>query len=75
MLRRRDKTVFKKCGRMIERLWRHVQLRQRCHALGVQGMPVSVRGSLLAIEGGKRTNAIPLNARAPGGSTATAAYE
>jgi hypothetical protein len=59
MLRRRDKAVFKKCGRMIERLWRHLQLRQRCHALRVQGVRVSVRGWLLAIEGGKRTSAIP----------------
>jgi hypothetical protein len=37
MLQRRDKTVLRKCGRMIERLWRHLQLRQRCHVLRARG--------------------------------------
>jgi len=59
MLQARDKTVFRKCGRMIERLWRHLQLRQRCRVLRTQGGRVRVRGWLLAIEGGKRTSAIP----------------
>jgi len=58
MLQARDKTVFRKCGRMIERLWRRLQLRQRCHALRAHGVRVRVRGWLLAIEGGKRTRAI-----------------
>ncbi len=58
MLQRRDKTVFKKCGRMIERLWHHLQLRQRCHVLRAQGVRVSVRGWLVVIDGGKRTRAI-----------------
>ena len=58
MLQRRDKTVFREYGRMIERLWRHLQLRQRCHVLHAQGVRVSVRGWLIVIDGGKRTRAI-----------------
>jgi hypothetical protein len=58
MLQRRDKTVLRKCGRMIERLRRHLQLRQRCHVLRAQGVRVSVRGWLIVIDGGKRTRAI-----------------
>ena len=59
MLDRRDQTVLRKCGRMIERLRRHLQLRQRCHVLRAHGVRVRVRGRLLALEGGKRTRAIP----------------
>jgi hypothetical protein len=65
MLDRRDQTVLRKCGRMIERLWRHLRLRQRCHVLRAHGVRARVRGRLLAIEGGKRTSAIPLQRLVP----------
>jgi hypothetical protein len=58
MLQCRDKTVLRKCGRMIERLRRHLQLRQRCHVLRAHGVKVSVRGWLMVIDGGKQPRAI-----------------
>ena len=54
----KEETIFRKYGRMIERLRRHLRSRQRCHVLRVQGVRVSVRGSLMVIDGGKRTHAI-----------------
>jgi len=53
-----DKTMFRKYGRTIECLWLHLHLRQRCHSLRTQGVRVSVRGWLMVIDGGKRTQAI-----------------
>jgi len=34
------------------------QVQQRCHVLRAQGVRVSIRGWLLAIEGGKRPSAV-----------------
>jgi hypothetical protein len=54
----KDQTILRKCDRMIERLWRHLRSRQRCHVLRVQGVRVRVRGWLMVIDGGKRTHAL-----------------
>ena len=54
----KDQTILRKCGRMIERLRRYLQSRQRCHVLRVQGVKVRVRGWLIVIDGGKRTHAL-----------------
>ena len=54
----KDQTILRKCGRMIERLRRYLQSRQRCHVLRVQGVRVKVRGWLIVIDGGKRTHTL-----------------
>ena len=58
MHQRHDKTVLRKCGRLMERQWRHLQLRQRCYLLRVRGVRVSVHGWLIVIDGGKRPHVI-----------------
>jgi hypothetical protein len=65
MLPPRGKNVFRNCSRMVACLRRRPQLRQRCRALRAQGVRVSVRGWLLAIEGGSGTNVIPPQRIAP----------
>jgi hypothetical protein len=58
MLQSKGKTIFRKYGRMIERLRRYLQSRQRRHLLRAQGVRVRVRGWLIVIDGGKRTHAL-----------------